>query len=482
MFGNHRFVIALIAVTLFVGSFTQDVYAKRQSDREKYIAARSWASKGRFQEALSIMSYVVGRRNPRDEYVYFTALLEFKVGKRTDCIKRCDQILKNRRTRYRTQAMRLQRLAAKKTSRLLQKSSAAFAGAGLENHRIYATALENQKRFVDSGYNNVAGRVLAAKRRAISQPTRQLVKDPNAFEKFVGKMDIPATQMARVYPAQTGGAPAPAPAYGGQTFEQAPPAPAASQPAPTEQTQPADSSSFDDAFQWDAAFEAPDASTPPAPTQPAVAPPPTKAAPKPTPVALPVATQPPAAPAPTKTAAATADFGDFGDTPTIEKPDVKPAPTKTSVAAEHMKPIPVPTKKPVVKKPAPKKPAADDGGFDGADFSGFGDDDDAAAPKKPEPKKPTPKKPEPKKPEPKKPVVKKPAPKKPAADDGGFDGADFGDFEGDDDDDDAPAPKKPEPKKPTPKKPEPKKPEPKKPAASGDDDDDDDDFDAFDGF
>ena len=461
MFGNHRLVFALIAVTLFIGSFAQDVFARRQSDRERYIAARSFANKGRYQEALSIMSYVVRKRRPADEYLYFTALLEFKVGKRTDCIRRCDQILKNRRTRYRGQAMRLQRLAARKVTRMKQSGSAAFAKAGLKNHRIYATALENQKRFVDSGYNNVAGRVLAAKRRSLAQPTRQMVRDPNAFQKFVGAMDIPATQMAKVYPAQTGGAPAPAPAYGGQAFDQGP-APTNNQPAPAPAPK-ADVGSFDDAFQWDQAFEAPDV-TPPAPTKAAPAPVPTQPVAKPAP---PVAKQPPAK-APTKAAAATADFGDFGDTP-VEKPEVKPAPTKTAVTKDHMKPIPVPTKKAVVKKPKPKKPADDGGGFDGADFGDFGDDDDddepAPAPKKPEVKKPEPKKPA------KKPAPKKPEPKKPADDGGGFDGADFGDFGDDDDDDDdaAPAPKKPEPKKPA-------------PAASGDDDDDDDEFDAFDGF
>ncbi len=457
MLGKQRFIVALMAVTIFSVFFVECTLA-RMSAKARYDAAKSFAGRGNYEKALEIMHSVVRRNSRNADYNYFTALLEFKTGRRTDCQKRCDRLLK-RRSKYGAQILKLKRLAQKRTTRLRQAGHAALAGAGLGNNsRIYATAMENQKRFVDSGYNNVAGRVLAARRRSIERPRHRPVSVPKAFEKFIGTEAIPASQYARAMPsAAVSAAP---PAYSQQYGAPAPaPAPASAAPAP-----PADNvGNFDNVFEFDDAFSTPVE----APSQPAPAP--TQAAPAPA--------QPPAQPAPVAAKTEPVDFGDFGDTP-VEKPDKTasaPAPTKAAVTKEHMKPIPVPKKPAPVKKPAPKPAKVEKGGDDFGDFGDFGgdDDDDAPAvkPKKPAPKKPTPK-PVVKKSAPKKPApVKKPEPKKPAANDGGgFDSADFGDFgDDDDDDDDAPSPKKPEPKKPA-------------PAASGDDDDDDDDFDAFDGF
>jgi len=318
--------------------------AKRDTDRELFESARSLARSNRTADAYKIAVRLADKRNAPDDYVYLAALLECKLGQRSQCIERCDTLLKRRGSRFSGQALKLKTLANQQNSRIRLEGRAALAMPS----NIYATALENQRNFVDAGYNNVAGRVLDAQRRSLATPRPRPVTEQaarNALDIFTGQAAPPtgATQMARAYPsASTDGASA---ATADSTYQptEAAPTPAA----------PAAETSFDGAFDFDAAFGEP-TTQPPAPTPAAAAP---------------VA---PASPAPRPVLEQPDPFADVMTSPAPTKAAPPPAPTPSTAdaaMAEHMRPIPEPpeapaqpTPKPEPKKPQPAKAGGDDFG------------------------------------------------------------------------------------------------------------------------
>jgi hypothetical protein len=342
----------------------------------QYARAVEAARKGQVGSALLAVQSALRQEPETDRFLYLAALLSYKQAHFEPAVSYCSRLLALRTpTSFGDKAASLKALAEGK----LSAGRGSAARASLEAPTVlYSSALENQRRFVDEGLSNVAGRVRQSVRGGLTPVDERPVVRSDAYPIVTGQKRLMARATAVVEPRPAAAPPTPAPAT----------------PSPSAEALAADAASALDALDFgDALPGSTDDGTPDEPADvtpaplPATPPPP----PSPTPVAAAPATAPVAVPAttpapeptvkptpePTKAVAKPAtkpagddDFGDafagFGDDST---PSPAPTPTKA------------PTKKPVAKPVAKPTPAAVKPEDDFGDaFDGFGDDGASAPP------------------------------------------------------------------------------------------------------
>ena len=324
MFRKSLLIILFIMVVTFPLTRSTSVLIAGISRQSSYDAAKSFAKRGSLDKALEIMTRLLAAGASRDEYIYFTALLEFKEGYRASCVKRCNRLLSKPRSPYNAKAKKLKELVLERNESIRNESTWNLTERGMSNSRVYSTALENHKQFVDSGFNNVAGRVAEARDRRTHFVKRKTVRDSNAFNKFLGRAPLnskSSTQYVKAFPSSNDAAAAFMKDSGTRAIDES---------AQDSQFAEEDNESvgeFESAIEWDEAFKTADESKESIDEAPEKE---------------------------TRTTelerAESKDnaFPDFEDVPSekvLEKPDKKelPSTSNENVNNEHMKPIPVST-------------------------------------------------------------------------------------------------------------------------------------------